>query len=161
MILFIANFMCCLASALCVSFFSPKLRTAAQRPARSVLHQCPLIRLWALGSAVPSSRVRDGPRLRPTSIGCRSQESTPTTPGQLFWSSCWLLRWQLLYSEEYVWLTSIYLSYRAVSLIKTCDLKASLNILYWVWHKNCLQKLLLYLRVKSLQILMYLQVHYL
>lgn len=115
---FIHQFMYCFASTLRVSFFSLKLRAAAQRPVKSVLHRCPLIRLWAPGSAVPSSRVRDGLRLRPTSIGYSSQESTPTIPDQLFWSSFWLLRWQLLYFEEYVWLMSIYLSYRVVSPIR-------------------------------------------
>lgn len=90
------------------------LRTAAQRPVTSSRPPQPPARRWAPGSAGPSSRAGDGPRPRPTSTGDSSRGSTPTTRDQPFWSSFSLLHWQLLYFVGYVWLTSIYLSYKVV-----------------------------------------------
>lgn len=142
-------------------FFSLKLRAAVQWLGRSVVQLCPAPPpRWVLGSAVRSSRARDGSQLQPTSTGHSSRESTPTTRAQLCSLSCWPLRWQLSYFAEYVWLTSMYLSYKVVCP-NSSDLNASLNILYWLRHENCLQRLLFVFTLKSLWMLMYLQIHYL
>ena len=138
--------------------FSLKLRTAVQKPVKSTLWLCPLTGRWVLGSAVPSSRVRDGLRLQLTLIVYSNQESTWTTLDPLFWLFFWLLHWQLLYFVEYVWLTSIYLSCKVVCL-NSSDLNASLNVLCWVWHENCLQRLPFVFTLKSLWMLMYVQIH--